>query len=271
MKIIGRAKRVIARYIQRLKAKLANDKNIYIIYSMGKVGSSTVFESLKSKKPFSDIFHVHFLSSNSLENLIPQLPEEFHHNIEIGRKILSFIKQRPNARIKIITLTREPIMRAISDLFENWKHLYNDIEQVPKSDLKTHIESQQHDYVLEWFDTEFKEYLDFDIYANSFDKERGYGIYRHKNCDILCIKLERLSEVASSAFKDFLGEDISLSTSNSSEFKGGKDSYAFLKANVSISEDRLVKLYNSKYMRHFYTEEEIHQFTCRWSGSASKQ
>ena len=251
----------------RIKKRLVNDKNIYVIYTMSKVGSSTVYQSLKSKRPFSDIFHVHFLSENYLDNILPQLHENFHSNIPIGREILSFIAKNPNSRIKIVTLTRDPIDREISGLFQSWKHLYSDIEQVPHEELKEHIESKDYDYSLGWFDEEFKEYLHFDIYEHDFDREKGYEIYSHGKYDILCIKLEKLNAVAQSAFLDFFGEQISLVHSNSSKDKKGKDAYKYLKQNVEFDKEQLEKIYNSKYVKHFYSENEINAFKSKWSKS----
>lgn len=149
MDIKGRIRRKINQWIYPIRKLLTNDNNIYLIYTMGKVGSSSIFESLKRKKPYSDVFHVHFLSENYLENILPRRHENFRHNITIGENVLAHIDKKPGSRIKIVTLTREPIERAISDLFQNWRHLYDDIEEVPKIKLKEHIESLQHDYTLD--------------------------------------------------------------------------------------------------------------------------
>lgn len=214
MKTKSRIKREIRRLLFLIKKKIKNDTNIYLIYTMGKVGSSSIYHSLKKQKPYSEIYHVHFLSKNYLDNILPKEHKIFHSSIPKGRDILSAINQRPKSRIKIITLTREPVGRSISELLQNWKHIYDDIESVPHDELKKHIESKPYNYTLEWFDKEFKEYLNFDIYQHKFDKEKGYETYKHGRFDILCIKLEKLNSVYEKAFLDFLGEKLNLFISN---------------------------------------------------------
>lgn len=264
MSIIGQIKKRKYQLINPIKKLIANDNNIYLIYTMGKVGSTTIYKSLKRKKLYSDVFHTHFLSKNYLEIILPRLHRNFHRNIPIGKKILSHIEKNNKSRIKIITLTREPIERAISDLFENWKHLYDNIEDVPNNILKAHIESLHFNYTLSWFDEEFKEYLNFDIFDKYFDPYKGYEIYNHENYDILCIKLEKLNSISKKAFMDFLGDDIPLVLSNTSENKIGKEAHKFLKMNVCLEVNRLIEIYNSKYVRHFYSTEEIDGFIKKW-------
>lgn len=242
-----------------------NEKNIYLIYSMGKVGCTTIYRSLEKEFPSADVFRVHFLSDNYLNNILPSRHKSFHNNITLGKNILSHIAKNPESRIKIITMTREPVERAISDLFQNWEHLYDDIENVPFNVLKQRIESLNHNYTLNWFDVEFKEYLNFDIYKHHFSIGRGYEIYSFGKYDILCMKLEKLDSIADLAFDEFLGQKINLSNRNSSQYKKGKDAYSFLKSQVKIDKDVLMNVYNSKYVRKFYSKNEIDGFVDKWA------
>ena len=177
------------------------NKHIIIVYTMGKVGSRTVYEALKKEKPDGDIFHIHFLSDNWLKEILPKRHVNFHLNIKKGNDVLAHLQKQSNKRIKIITLVRDPIMRSISDLFENWKHLYDDIEKVDVKELESHIQHGYHGFPVEWFNTEFNEYIGFEIYNLPFKQERGYEIYHLNDFDILCIKLERLNEVGVDAIK----------------------------------------------------------------------
>lgn len=263
--MIKRVRSILFTANQQFRKQINKDENIYLIYSMGKVGSSTIYKSLKQKKPYSDIFHVHFLSEHWLNNVLPGFHENFHSNIKNGNDILAFIKNNPKRKIKIITLTREPVMREISNLFENWKHIFKDIEEVKNEDLKDHIESLDYDYTLNWFDSEFFKYLDINIYNLPFDRSKGYEIYSINNIDILCVKLEILNEVYLMAFKEFIGSELDLKLTNTSFNKKEKDKYSYLKDNVKIKKDKLFKLYNSKYVRHFYSEKEINDFINKWS------
>ena len=207
MAIPKKLRKFLSKYYQRYKKFRFQDPFVYLVYSMGKVGSTSIYRSLKQRKPYSDVFHMHFLSENWLRNKLPKEHEIFHSNIKIGDDILKFVADNPKKRHKIITLVREPVMRSISDLFENWKHLYDNID------------------ALEWFDTEFKEYLNIDIYELEFNKEKGYSIYNFEDFDLLCIQLEQLNDVMSEAMTAFIGEDIPLISSNTSANKNPTPSY----------------------------------------------
>lgn len=265
MKINKRFRRIVSPYYQKLKKLVHRGDTIFLVYSMGKVGSASIYTSLKNQKPYSDIFHLHFLSKNWLDKLLPKEHESFHSNIKLGNDILKFIKKNPTKRIKIITLVREPVMRGISDIFQNWEHLYDNIEEVDNKELQKRVEQIGHEYTLNWFDTEFLEYTKIDIYQLPFNKELGYAIYNYDNMDILCIKLESLNEIGSRAMSEFIGEEFNLISANVSAQKKTRDQYAFLKENVRIEKSKITELYKSKFMRHFYTPTEIDNFSRKWS------
>lgn len=264
MGITKRVKRIISPYYHGVKRFFYKGKNIYLIYSMGKVGSASIYSSLKRKKPYSDIFHLHFLSDNYLKNILPEQNEFFHSNITLGEKILKHIRKNKNKRIKVITLVREPVARSISELFQNWQASYDDITEVDNEKLVRRMENANYDFALNWFDTEFYEYTKIDIFSHPFDKQKGYSIYHFDDFDMICIKLESLNQVGEKAMQEFLGEEFNLLGANKSAQKVTSEKFRFVKDNVKIDKAILDALYNSKLVQHFYTEEEIEKFRNRW-------
>jgi len=242
----------------------AFSNTIILIYSMGKVGSTSIYFSLKKKLPVTDIFHVHFLSDYWLNEKLPRMNKYFHGNINHGKEILSHIRKNPGKRIKIITLVREPISRDVSDFFQNWKSEYKNIEGIKTEQILQAIEENKHEYTLNWFDTEFKNYLGFDVYKIPFDTEKGYKIYNLPNIDILCLKLEEINKTGHKALNEFLGIQLSLLNKNTSLEKKGKELYLEVKKKYKASKSKLHELYSSNYVRHFYTEEEINTFKEKW-------
>jgi hypothetical protein len=235
---------------------------------MGKVGTTTVYSLLNKLYPPVPVFHVHFLSDFWVKEKLPSLDKTFHSNIPIAEKIHASIQQMPDHRIKVITMVREPMGREVSDIFENWKGLLhvNSISELSFTDLEKYLDQHDHEYVLNWFDTEFKAYLHFDIYAEPFDKENGYSIYKTPKADILCIRTEKMNECLVKAMKEFAGVDLVLSASaNTSETKEGKELYTELNKNYKASKQKLQTLYTSKLVSHFYTKEEIDKFIKKWS------
>jgi hypothetical protein len=231
---------------------------------MGKVGSTSIYFSLKNKLPAADIFHVHFLSDYWLKEKLPKTNTYFHGNINYGKKILYHIQKNPKKRIKIITLIREPIIRDISDFFQNWGSEYNNIDDIGIEKVSQIIEENTHEYTLNWFDSEFKNYLGFNIYDIPFNKEDGYSIYNLKNADILCLKLESLNKAGEKSLKEFLGIRINFFNKNTSLDKVGKNLYLEVKEKYKASKNKLSVVYNSKFVKHFYTAKEIEVFEGRW-------
>lgn len=238
--------------------------SIILVYTMGKVGSSTIYNSIRNKNPFAHIYHIHFLSDKGLNEVIPATHKKFWRNIKLGWDVRAVLDKNPSKRIKVITLVREPVVRSISDLYQNWEEHFENIMQIDKDRLKVHVESLDYEYVLNWFDSEFKEFLKVDIFELPFDKSKGYEVYNLSKVDICCIKLEKLNQVGELALKELLGQDYTLRSANKSENKKGSEGYNFLKKNVKIDSQKLDMLYSSKLMKHFYTEQELANFKRRW-------
>lgn len=55
---------------------------------MGKVGSSTIYQTLKDQLPWNHVLHVHFLSKNWLQNILPYTNHTY--NIEAGKRYCLF-------------------------------------------------------------------------------------------------------------------------------------------------------------------------------------
>ena len=258
-------KNIFAALSRKVRQNRMN-KNIILIYTMGKVGSSTIYNSLKVKLPKAHLFHVHFLSDKWLKEILPGLNKDFHQNIVYGNEVLDFIKANPKKRVKIITLVREPLMRDISDIFQNWSRLFPAEETVDKDYLLDWIDKRSHEYTLNWFDTEFKSYLGYDVYSRPFDKEKGYSIYNTPRFDLLCIKLETLNNVYGEALKSFLNlDDVSLSSTNETKDKDRSDLYFEMLMSYKANPAKIEELYSSKYMKHFYTQKQIEGYKKKWA------
>lgn len=99
-------------------------KNPIIIYQMGKVGSSTVKATLKAMNLPFPIFHVHTLNEDHLHHawkrvrrsINPYAPQHLIVSSLLIKKI-----QRHKFPCRFVTLSRAPIERAISFVFEDHK------------------------------------------------------------------------------------------------------------------------------------------------------
>lgn len=262
-----RLKGKLLQWKQRYK-KWREKKQLFLIYSMGKVGTTTVYSLIRKQYPQFPIIQVHFMSDYWVKEVLPQLNPEFHNNILIADKAYKLIEDHPQHRIKVVTMVREPMAREISDIFQNWKGLFavDSMSSLTFLRLKEYLDKHDHHYVLNWFDSEFKSYLDFDIYAHPFDIEKGYSIYKTTKMDILVIRTDRLNDCVVEAISKLCGIKVKLTGStNTIEQKDNNELYFELIKGYEASPEKLRLLYTSRLVKHFYTEFEINAFIKKWS------
>ena len=108
--------------------------------------------------------------------------------------------------------------------------------------------------------------LGFDIYSTEFPKDQGYQIIRLNNFDILALKLEQLSGCYHEAFNQFLGlENFDLVIANTSTQKKYFPIYREFISNINLPTSFVKELYSSKYVKHFYSDQEIQVLQRKWS------
>ncbi|MBK6775617.1 MAG: hypothetical protein IPG74_07120 [Flavobacteriales bacterium] len=271
MSLVNNAKHALS----KLKHRVLNTpnawrqrSNFFLIYTLGKVGSSTLYATLKKKLPGVPVHHVHYLSEKFLGDLLPKSDVYFRKHIGLGRRILADLDKHKDKRIKIITLVREPVARDVSALFQTWRGRFGDVPFDSKSntELIAHLKERKFQHTLTWFDEEFKEWTGVDIYSLPFDMHQGYSIHHTERFDILVVKLEQLNECFASAMHEFIGLDLSrLELANIGEEKLSREKYKSLAAENPFHARRTGPRLRLQYMRHFFSDEEIATARERWS------
>ena len=265
-------RRFIARYFSNvvymvywLKFKCLNfNKNPpIVILTPGKVGSSSVYYTLKEKLKNNNIFHIHFLSKEGIKRAKQihlnsdrkSLPLHLITSELLFNKLIKYDKQ-----VKVITIIREPISRSVSSFFQNLDFYKDSIEDsklaVNESKAVKIIEKDVSNSVLDinkWLNFEIKENFNIDIYNKKFPKEK-YVIFKNKKVDLLLLKMEDLDDVFTNSTKYFLDEKegIILENHNIGEKKYYSSTYQKLKNNINIDYTTLKKIKSSKYYTHFY-------------------
>jgi len=265
-KIVSKIKQKIKNKFQTYRYRKLKNK-IIIIHTLGKVGSSTIYEALKNRSPWRNIFHTHFLSTEWL-NVRLKKGNHYESNISASEKVFSYIKKHPTNKKYVISLVREPVSREVSNFMQNPSDFIEGeiLSYSVEALQKTYLKKLNYEYTLQWFDSEFFNYTGFDVYSKPFDKEKGFSIYNHNDFEIMIIKLEKLNECYSDAMKDFFDLDLKLEVnSNQSSQKNISGIYSELKKSIKFTEDELNKVYEHKYLRHFYSLDEINSFKKKWS------
>lgn len=272
-----------------------------IVYSMGKVGSSTIIRSVASSPCKFQAYQVHWLARENM-----QFDEAFYHqqekkfrNTAVARKFrptydwnAEYLLEQfdktpdPNPKWKVVSLTRDPVARNISSFFQNLELFYGyDIKQKVLAKEKDRVIGElQHlfhdSYVkdseviradanpLTWFSDELGKVFGIDVFEKPFPVDRGYEIYEAPNARILIIRLEKLRSCAEPAMNRLLGvPNFRLADANRASNKRYASLYKEFVTSIDLPDHYLDKLYESRYCRHFYTDEEVRKFRQRWENS----
>lgn len=240
-----------------------------VVYQMGKVGSTSVKESLVSCGVGS-IYQVHRLNPENIERVRQdhlkrnsQPPDE-----SVGMHLYNHVVKK-RKKCKFITLVREPIGRNISAFFENFKFFagMSFTDQVFSMNQLTNIflNNYPHSVPLTWFDEEMKRSLAIDIYEYNFPKEDGYLSINKHPFELLIIKCEMPDLIKERVISDFVGIDnFSLNRANIAQEKNYSEVYQRFKSGINLPASYIEMMCDSKYMNHFYEYSEIESIRSKW-------
>lgn len=258
-----------------------------IIYQPGKVGSITVYQSLKTalnKQGISTpVYHAHNLDRiEAIEEFVKQArkaPENTLKKLDESKALRREIDGDPSQKWNIISLVRDPVALRVSTMFQILDEYIPDWpKQVEENKLS--IEDLQHILLTEkelnpaflaaWFSNQVKGLFGFDIFSSPFDVEQGYKIYRpfRSRFSFMIIRLEDLNRVAPRAFYDFIRlENFQVINYNIGEQKPYSELYKRFKT-TPLPAEYLDAAYKTQYARHFYSPKELEAFQKRWLGKA---
>lgn len=283
-------KRLISIYLhikaafEARRAFFHSERPLILVYQMGKVGSSTVYNSLRDMGLPNSIHHVHFLSVDLLKYRKAHeragiFPAPYH--MFMGEALRKNIGKRRGFPVKIISMVRDPIALVVSALFEN-THLYKELSVPDDREIDPHIainllenffnDPDNFSYVYEWFDKELKEVFDIDVFATPFPIDTGYAYYTKNNVSALVIRTENLSINGAVAIANFLNlkKPLDLQPRNVRSAGGGKaEAYQKVLSKLCINQELCRKIYASRFVRHFYTDEMIDEFIVKWTKADS--
>ncbi|MBD2364689.1 hypothetical protein H6G36_26550 [Anabaena minutissima FACHB-250] len=255
----------------KLYWSLKND--IYIVYTMGKVGSSTINATLERELKVANIFHAHYLSREWLEATEPKVGKN-HPTIKLAKQIQE-LKSIPGKRFKIISIVRDPIAKKVSGFFQN-PHLYGLTEQdlltiSPNDACELIIKNRMNFYdAVEWFDHEFLKFTGIDIYTESFNYAAKRQIISRDDLDVLVLRIEDFKDQNKILvnLQDFIELPIQkMTNANVTHKKPSAQLNKLVVDMINFPNDFVNHIYDSKYCKHFYTEEEIFQFKLKWTNT----
>ncbi len=252
-------------------------QNGIIVLSQPKTGSMSLFNSFENQN--LACYHTHALAygnwiSQDSYNVFAPPGKISYCADQMLKSALSFCISN-NIGIKFISSVREAYSRMISSLFYSLDQLlidqpYNDnlsTEQwleLIKSISSFYNNPRYVDLSTSWYDDAFLAMTGVNVYDTHFDHEKGYVIIERGNISVLLLRLENMNDLENE-IGSFCGiENFKLIPSNLSESKAYKDAYKKFYECHTPPEYLIDTLYNSKYMKHFYTRSEIDSFRNKW-------
>lgn len=227
------------------------------VFQMGKVGSYALHRALFKWWP-GVVVHRHHLWDRFDDAAIRAIERS------------CFGGKRP---VYLISLAREPIARNVSDFFETYEWYFGTSiternETVPELQ-ETFLSEHRHSVPLVWFDERLRPVTGIDVYASTFPP-RGYQEYHRENIHLLVMRTDLENKTKSEVVKKFLPDRAegvpSVERKNSANDKPYQELYGEFKAQFIPPKWYLEYMYNSRYARHFFTEDELTFFRKRWSG-----
>jgi hypothetical protein len=255
-------------------------RNSILIYTMGKVGSTTVYNSIKNSNASYSVSHLHFLSDDLKQH--KQFMTEVGMNILPAHMYLGEFISRViplKSSWKIISLVRDPIAFTISDIFQNPDFFHDVISEngeIDEEKVLNHLtvalkKKESLAYVYEWFDREIKSVFGIDIFNKEFDKSRGYQTYNNGNAELLVLRLEDLNSHGIHGLKSFLGiPDLTLTSQNIRTETQVAGKYKYVLKNLRIDREVCEQIYSSSFVKYFYSDEMIEHMISKWSKAGDK-
>lgn len=245
---------------------------------MGKVGSSTVVETLKNLELGVPIVHTHTLRASTLKKAIQKERTSGTQRIS-GHLIASsiLIPKLENGLFPstVITLTREPIGRAVSFVFEDWRKKAPHARQTD-GQLDPQVMASAVEEILEsvgnhadpsgWFDEEIKGVFGIDIFSVPFDFERGFVLLQRGPVRVLLMRMEDLDGALPLGIEACLGvpaRDVEIRRANEGSKSWYRDSFQKVKQSLRLREELVDRILSTRYVRHFYPEQ-IDALRRRW-------
>ena len=234
--------------------------NAVVVYSMGKVGSSSIFYTLMRALPFSSVYHNHFLSDHWLRTRLPGSP--FTRNITLAKTTLAGIKKK--RMVYFIVPVRDPVARDVSNLFQNARNERIDLRS-GVDDLIGNLHNDGHQFFVEWFDTEFKNFSGIDVRGITFDRNKGFSVHQNDTSAYLFVALETVGDKLMGIISDFIGFNVGREFRfNETESKSDSLKFKKIKSAYYLTSELEQAAYNNEVIRAFYSEQQLLRFKKRW-------
>jgi hypothetical protein len=246
--------------------------NPVLVYSVGKVGSSSIVNTMRKHGVHEVQPHSLQMSRRGSYFVLPEFRyiEKIYFCFKswlMKRKTSLYLFSHANKKIKVISLYREPISRNISAFFEQYQYVLdkNINDYATEGLINEFWKHANHDAPLVWFDEEIKKTFNINVFDYPFDKEKGYTVIKKGNVELLLLTMEKVNDLENE-IGDFLNiAGFKLAKTNRAEKKPYSEIYKHFKKDLTIEPLYMEKMYESQSVKYFYTAETIASFKTKWT------
>lgn len=271
-----------------MKREGTDQSTVVLLYQMGKVGSTSTWQSLASSNLPYSIYKTHFLSDpgikESREHFGPLIGEPgMLPHAEAVREVRSMLADGKVRTWKIISLVRDPIARDISS-FAQLVHFMQpdlvsprvDVDKVARA-ASAHflLWNEATSYQSRWFDNEIRSLFGIDVFSTPFDPLARQLRITVDCVDLLVLRLEDFRSHFRRNIAQFLGVDAgeiryeygSSRRAENYEPAYAEDTYRQILSRVHVPYSAAQRVYASRLARHFYSAAELADFAAIWDAT----
>ena len=250
---------------------MANE--LFIVLTPGKVGSSTIYNTLKEN--FKNAFHVHYLSPEKIDaewhkNLISErksVPKHLMTSKVLTRRLHDF-----SGRVNFIVVVREPISREISAVFQNlWNRSTvlegpflqpnsSAIEKLLMKELSGNAVSMQ----WSWLMSEIGKYLEIDVMKIHLNQEHRWYETEVGENRLYILRMEDFSRSLDPLLTKLnSGRQMRIESTNISDEKIYAAGYQDVREHFRLGESDLLKVVESPFFEKFYADKHA-EVVVKW-------
>ena len=262
----GWGKEIVHRVRKQISLHNLEERAPTLVYQMGKVGSSTVTQTLEGLCAPEPVVRVHSLNPAKVTKDIETLRENLGYLREHVVTSSTLVRKQldwGSFPCKVITLTREPVGRAVSFAFQDWKRQLPEVKDLHELRSERMIElvmeklqpGSLHADPGQWFERELQSVFGIDVMETPYDFDQGYVMVRSGPVDVLVIRMEDLDRslrAGLAALYNLDAEDIDMRRSNVGRNKEYANLLAKVKEQLAIPPSVSDRIWGTDYARHFY-------------------
>lgn len=254
LNILSNIRKYLVRYIKY-------KDTLFLIYSPGKTGSSTVYYTLMKEFPLNKVLHVHFLSDYWIKEKLPKDNPNVKNdrNKLLAYKVYKALKKKK--KVKVISLIRDPFSRGISAYFHD-PILRDQAKNKDVETIRLEILNYAKDASLFWFETDFNNFFNYNVFDDSFDKDRGAKRFNiSDDIEVLLLKTNHLNKNGKKEIENFLDINIEelFNVNQRSEGSIG-EVYNQVKNSYFEEPELFNEKINSQFTQHFFDDSELESF-----------